>query len=220
MAIADLIALSLSWRWIAIIFSLVLLVPGCKDRPRGEVQMASRQARHLHLVSVEEAPAGVLEALRGPIREQFQCAVEVESGAIPIPAGSYDSARRQYRAERFLEAVKEWGARADGKLLGVTDVDLFVPDLNFVFGQAEIGGTAAVMSIHRLRPEFYGGGADESALLARAATEAVHELGHTFGLPHCSSPTCVMFFSNSILDTDRKGHRLCQQCRARAKQVS
>lgn len=95
-------------------------------------------------------------------------------------------------------------------MLGVTDRDLYAGDLNFVFGLAQSPGRAAVISLFRLRA-----GADEAGFRARAVKEAVHELGHTLGLPHCPDPACVMHFSNSLADTDRKGAAHCQACRAR-----
>jgi len=169
----------------------------------------------IHLVAIGSVEARLVEGLREPLAEQFGCSVVVAQEVLPLPAGAYDARRQQYRADPFVTAVHQWCARHSGKALGVTEVDLFVPELNFVFGQAEMGGSAAVMSLHRLRPEFYGGGPDAGLLGRRAATEAVHEVGHTFGLRHCGNPSCVMFFSNSIADTDRKGYRLCGDCRAR-----
>ncbi len=192
-----------------------LAVSGCRTRHPPLSHGTGDASRLVRLVGFGTLDPQVLESLRGPIAAEFGGTVEVESQAVPIPGGSYDARRAQYRAEPFLTAVGEQFASAGGKTVGVTDVDLFVPELNFVFGQAELAGTTAVMSIHRLRPEFYGAAADQQQFTARAVTEAVHELGHTFGLQHCKNPGCVMFFSNSILDTDRKGWHLCQQCRSR-----
>jgi archaemetzincin len=99
------------------------------------------------------------------------------------------------------------------RVLGITAVDLYVPQLNFVFGEARLGGPSAVISTHRLRPEFYGQLPDEKLFLRRVEIEAVHELGHTFGLGHCPKVCCVMHFSNNIADTDRKGPLFCDDCR-------
>ena len=87
-----------------------------------------------------------------------------------------------------------------------------VPDLNFVFGEASAVSRAAVFSTARLDPRFYGEPEDEAILLRRAATEAVHELGHVFGLGHCTRPRCVMWFSNTRAETDRKGSEFCPRC--------
>jgi len=92
-------------------------------------------------------------------------------------------------------------------------VDLYAGRLNFVFGEADPGTGIAVVSTHRLRPEFYGGASNRGLLFSRLVKEAVHELGHIFMLGHCPDPTCAMHFSNSILDTDIKGPGLCPRCR-------
>jgi archaemetzincin len=96
------------------------------------------------------------------------------------------------------------------KTLGIIDLDLYVPKLNFVFGEAS--PRAAIISLTRLRNEFYHLPKDETLFRKRVLTEAVHELGHTYGLEHCANPHCVMFSSNSLTDTDMKGPTFCQRC--------
>jgi archaemetzincin len=93
-----------------------------------------------------------------------------------------------------------------GKVLAVTEVDLYADGLNFVLGMAESHGRTAVISLCRL-----GLGADRETRRMRTLKEAVHELGHTLGLAHCPDAGC-MHFSNALVDTDRKGHRLCAVC--------
>jgi archaemetzincin len=103
----------------------------------------------------------------------------------------------------------------DDVLLGVAAVDLYAPSLNFVFGQADPASMVAVISVARLRPSFYGLQDDDRVLHLRAGKEAVHELGHLFRLRHCVNPRCVMFFSNSLADTDLKEDKFCDRCRRR-----
>ncbi len=123
-----------------------------------------------------------------------------------IPPGAHDRRRDQHRAPALLEVARSH----DGDyVLGVTEVDLYAKPLNFVFGQAEVGGRAAVISLHRLA------GPDPTLARQRALKEALHELGHTRGLPHCADASCVMHFSNALADTDRKGPALCADCAAR-----
>jgi archaemetzincin len=122
-----------------------------------------------------------------------------------IDPGAYVAARDQYRADKIVAEARRAGR---GRVLAVTDVDLYVPDLNFVFGMA--GGRAAVVSAHRLRP-----GADDALLQQRLFKEAVHEVGHSFGLRHCIDRHCVMSFSSSLAETDRKSSHFCHACRER-----
>ena len=131
-----------------------------------------------------------------------------------IPAEAFSSRRRQYSSTLILKRMSGSHEKAQGgRLLGVAEVDLFVPWLNFVFGEAECPGRAGLISLFRLRPEFYGFPADKRLLIDRATKEAVHEFGHTLGLTHCKNSSCVMFFSNNIADTDHKDREFCASCR-------
>jgi archaemetzincin len=129
-------------------------------------------------------------------------------------ADAYDTHRAQYSAEVILAQLAMEGA---DRVLGVVDLDLYVPELNFVFGLSDRAGRRAVIALPRLRQSFYGARDDEALFLARVVKEAVHELGHTCGLGHCPDRQCVMAFSNSLADTDHKGERFCTRCAARLR---
>jgi archaemetzincin len=156
-------------------------------------------------------PSG-LKFLKEGIEENLPVACRIGT-PIPIPAEAYNGERKQYLSTALLRCLKKAPA-AGGVTIGIADRDLYVPDLNFVFGEAEMGGTACVISLYRLRQEIYCLKSDRNLFERRAITEAVHELGHTLGLRHCPDPRCVMFFSNSLVDTDRKGWGLCETCRS------
>ena len=135
---------------------------------------------------------------------------------IALPAAAWNTARNQYDAKVMLEFLSLSGETAGyDRVLGVTDVDLYLPGMNFVFGLA--GRRNAVISLHRLRQSFYGLPEDTEIFRRRAIVEAVHELGHTLGLAHCEDSQCVMHFSNTIADTDRKGPAFCTVCRPRVQ---
>ncbi len=157
------------------------------------------------------ADSGVMEAVSKAVEAVYKVKAPVGNG-LPEPRHAYDSARRQYQASAFLRELRA-SRKEDGDiLLGVADADLYAPGLNFIFGEADIFGRAAVIALARLRQEFYGYAAEPGILAERAVKEALHELGHVWGLDHCPDPNCVMFFSNSILDTDRKRSAYCDKC--------
>lgn len=174
--------------------------------------------------SVEEqcvitiAPVGldegdVLQVLSEDLKRVFGCRVRT-AHRLEIPSDSYSAPRNQYLAPLFLQALRNSrDPEREEKILGVTDKDLYVEGLNFVFGQAELGGSFAVISLTRLHQSFYDLPEDRMLFFKRASKEAVHELGHTFGLKHCPNSFCVMCFSNSLRDTDRKNVDFCQPCR-------
>jgi len=133
---------------------------------------------------------------------------------LPIPEEALNSTRQQYRSDFILGRIRIYAEKqkAFDKILGVVDADIFVPNLNFVFGEAECPGKAALISLWRLRPEYYGSSPKIELFVERGTKEALHELGHTLGLRHCSNPFCVMYFSNSIFETDRKQSLFCNKC--------
>jgi archaemetzincin len=153
----------------------------------------------------------ILKAISTSLEKTFHCLVETGS-EMPIPQDSYDNRRKQYHSTTMLKALRGIKQGNFGRMLGVTDVDLYVPKLNFVFGEADLLSGAAVISLTRLRQEFYGLPPDGKLFYERAVKEAVHELGHTYGLGHCQNPACIMFFSNSLVDTDKKGPGFCTNC--------
>lgn len=136
-----------------------------------------------------------------------------EMPAIPVPPASFEVGRNQYYSTKILKELLKEVPDDARKLLGVTDKDLCIPILTYVFGEAQLGGTAALVSLARLRQEHYGVAPDRPLLLARLRKESLHELGHTFGLIHCPSRECVMYLSNTVVDVDSKGRSFCRACR-------
>jgi archaemetzincin len=129
-------------------------------------------------------------------------------------ANTYDYEAKQYVAMYILTELMKVDVPADAKILGVTNVDLFVPqsDLSFVFGQAHFGraGKAALISTLRMDPNSYmGGQPDDKLLIQRMMKEAVHELGHVFGLRNCPDPECVMYLPRDLRSLDKKSDSFC-----------
>jgi archaemetzincin len=163
------------------------------------------------VVAVGEIHASLLAHLCAALTETFERPCRVGE-VLPVPEHAFDPRRAQYSAEALLQQLHRGQAE---HVLGVVDLDLYVPELNFVFGLADWREKRAVIALPRLRQRFYGARDDEALFLARAVKEAVHELGHTYGLEHCRDRRCVMTFSNSLADTDYKGPGVCPRCRKR-----
>jgi archaemetzincin len=151
-----------------------------------------------------------MEELKDRVGGIFHCPVEIGAGFSDL-AQAYNPDRKQYFSSKLLASLKK--SEGDERVVGVADVDLYVPRLNFVFGEADMGAGTAIVSLCRLRQEYYGLVSDEALFLERATKEIVHELGHTFGLGHCPNNKCVMHFSNSLADTDLKEAHFCNKCR-------
>lgn len=136
------------------------------------------------------------------------------ANSLPIPKAAYNKAKHQYRSDIILDMILNYAAEEDvfDRVLGIADFDMFTPRLSFVFGEAECPGKAAVISLRRLRPEFYRKTANMEILVDRSTKGAIHELGHTAGLKHCANPFCIMYFSNSVFETDRKRSMFCNKC--------
>lgn len=162
------------------------------------------------LVPVGPIDTSIVSILGDELRHVFGAGIYI-GNEVPVPGNSLNPARGQYIAEAIAQAVilSPESERYD-RVLAVMDCDLYTPDLNFVFGIAT--GHMALVSLARLRQEFYRLPADRSLFHRRVLTEAVHELGHTFRLGHCHDPHCVMFFSNTLADTDHKGSAFCARC--------
>ncbi len=140
-------------------------------------------------------------------------------GENQLPYSAYDTLRKQFLAEEFLEILIFDKEKNEDIVLGITNVDIFEPGLNFVFGMASPFYSIAVISTKRLHNSFYGLPENKKISFERVLKESIHEIGHTLGLEHCPDSLCVMHFSNSIEDTDKKNCRFCQNCWERVKKV-
>lgn len=170
----------------------------------------------IHLLPFGDIPEGTLQTLAASLHPIFGVPI-IPHDPVDLPPSSYDPERRQHAAARILKGLARFktSLTQGERVLGIVSVDLHAPDLNFVFGEADPRERVAVISIARLKPEFYGLPSDEVLLRFRTLKEAVHELGHTYGLGHCPDPACVMRFSNELQETDRKGASFCPECASR-----
>ena len=182
---------------------------GCASEPGGNV--GTRPAT-VDLIPIYLADyRGMIDALVEAVGEMLELRVRVRKPWFD-PEAAYDLSRGQYNSRVLLKLLLEDRAPEPLKTVGVTTVDLFTPVLTYVFGEAQLDGRAAVVSLHRLRPEAYGLPRNEALVRSRLVTETVHELGHTLGLLHCHEPVCVMHPSTYVEEIDLKTHRFCAGC--------
>lgn len=168
----------------------------------------------IHLVPINAVDGVFLDRLGLCLEERFLLGAIV-APSLSIPPSALNQARRQL----FLSALTSKALRAmhgtAGPLLVITEFDLYKTSRRFVFGDADERQGVAVVSLHRLRAEFYGEPADSNMLFQRTLKECVHELGHVFGLRHCYNVRCAMYYSNSIFETDNQMPHFCEACERR-----
>ena len=146
------------------------------------------------------------------LTREFSLPVRTRSGNLDL-SEFYDPSRRQYNGTALLHRIDHEYASDSSKTLGLFTIDLFIPILTYIFGQAFLSGRIGIVSIYRLGNERYGIKTDDMILLERFRKETIHELGHMFGLIHCSDPVCVMRSSTYVEDIDQKSQALCPLCR-------
>jgi archaemetzincin len=172
----------------------------------------SEEKGTIYLVSVGKVAQELLIYLANQLGSQFPYEVKIGK-SFPQASYAYNKRRNQYCSDLVLRELETLDLRKIKKILGLVDLDLYTPGLNFVFGQASIGGKACLVALPRLRQGFYGLKENRSLFYERALKEAVHELGHSFGLDHCRNRKCVMHFSNCLADTDYKEKQFCETCK-------
>jgi archaemetzincin len=162
------------------------------------------------IVPVNTIDSSFVARLALCLEERFLFACEVER-TLRVPRTALNGVRKQLF---FNTLVAKLAAQppAEGLRLAVTDFDLYKISHQFIFGDASEEHRIAVVSLHRLRSDFYGEQSDENLLFQRTLKEAVHDLGHALGLKHCFNPRCAMHFSSSIFDTDNKLSHFCEGC--------
>jgi archaemetzincin len=168
----------------------------------------------LQPVALEEGGRNITSSLASYLSKEFHASVNIAQ-AIKAPEFAFDKQRNQWKSNDLLQWLFDrYNPNIKTKILAICNIDAYSNKLNFVFGEAYFNGRVAAIYLARLRHDFYGlkSAADESLLFERIVKEAVHELGHTFGLNHCKNIKCVMYFSNSLYDTDVKGRNFCERC--------
>jgi archaemetzincin len=166
------------------------------------------------LVPVGKIEDGILDRIQPALEETFRRPTTIH-GSLPVPKYAYNPTRTQYHSAAILKRVEtlrsiEWDAA-----IGLVDVDLFVPEVPFIFGEADRSTRSAIISLTRLRPETGTTESKKDLLLKRLICEAIHQIGLIRGLAQCPNNRCVMFYSATVQDTDKKGQSFCANCRKR-----
>jgi archaemetzincin len=166
--------------------------------------------KYLYVAATVEVEREALAAVTARVAAEFACPVRhMELGSMDF---AFDAQRRQYGSIAVLDMLLRQCPQDASKLLAVTERDLFIPVLTFVFGQAQLGGRVGVVSFARLRQEFYGLAANREIFLERAYKEALHETGHLFGLVHCAERKCAMSLATAVRQIDLKEDAFCAAC--------
>ncbi len=163
------------------------------------------------LVTIEFTGEREIERLRDQLEARFHTEVNVSRSDFDCRA-FLDLHRNQYSSSAIIERLEQYLPAAASKVLAVTGLDLYIPVLTFVFGEARLNGQCAVVSSYRLDNKFYGLPDNPALLQERLLKEAIHELGHTYGLLHCHNPECVMKSSTYVEEIDFKSSRFCDKC--------
>lgn len=169
------------------------------------------EKQHIILFTFGQFEPDLLDDIVSDINHEFHFPVIVKEQNIDL-AEFYDHSRRQYDGNRLLKIIEELDFPGSLKKIGLFRVDLYIPILTYIFGQAIYKGNSGIVSLYRLRNEQYGMSPDQTLLVNRFRKVIIHELGHTFGLKHCHVPNCVMRSSTYVEDIDQKQKHFCSNC--------
>jgi archaemetzincin len=169
--------------------------------------------QNITLVSVGYIEEIFLKSVAEAAGREFCLQVNIREGYFDI-SEFFDPTRRQYNGTKLLKEIDTLFASENTKTIGLFSIDLFIPILTYIFGQAYLNGRSGIASYYRLSNERYGMHSDNNIVIDRFQKEVIHELGHTFGLVHCHIPTCVMRSSTYVEDIDQKDMNICSHCRS------
>jgi archaemetzincin len=166
---------------------------------------------NLYLAPIVFSNKQLLDRIMGTLQQTFR--TRVNKLTLSIDTDSlYSSERRQYFSTGFIEQSTTQTNQISGKIILITELDIYVPVLTFLFGEAQLRGKHSIVSVCRLHEEFYSGVTNNEFLYERTIKEIYHELGHNFGLIHCHDWDCVMHSSNNVEEVDLKGNIYCKNC--------
>jgi archaemetzincin len=166
---------------------------------------------YIDIIPIGEVEETLLLFLRQSLFQTFKIQTRIRKRRFNL-SPVYDPARNQYNSSGLLLELINDTPPETLRILGVTELDLFIPIFTFLFGEAQLNGIGALVSTHRLHNQFYGIPENKELLRSRLLKEGIHELGHTFGLIHCFALNCVMKSSTYVEDIDQKPIHFCKIC--------
>ena len=178
--------------------------------------MAKVIDEHIYLIPIGQIDKNVMESIKNRLPDSMPASVKIEiDQQKDAPQIAYEPSRRQYKAEVVLDEIAQYITidTVEERVLIITDVDLYMPDSDFVLGFADAKKGICIISLARLKNEFYGLKQDDKLFLERVLKEVIYEFGVSRGLNNCPDPRCVMHFSSSLADIDKKRHTFCRKCR-------
>jgi len=171
------------------------------------------------IFTVGDVDLRLLYRLACGLEERFLYKFLIES-SLSAPTSAFNAVKKQYFAPALLNRIKVAFPPEIKYALGITRVDLYGVSLNYIFGDANADERIALVSYHRLRPEFYGHTTENTLLFDRILKESMHQLAHVLGSKHCYNQNCVMYYSNNIYDIDRKTSLFCSECEKKLKKAA
>ena len=166
---------------------------------------------YIDIVPIGKIEQTLLSFLEQSVFQMFKIQTRIRNCLFDL-SPVYDPVRNQYNSTGLLLQLINDTRPETLKILGVTELDLYIPIFTFLFGEAQLNGIGALVSTHRLHNQFYGIPEDEELLRIRLLKEGIHELGHTFGLIHCFTLRCVMKSSTYVEEIDQKPTHFCRIC--------
>lgn len=171
------------------------------------------------LLPVGRIEVSQFESIKEPLESCFGRTVEVGM-RLPVPKYAYNPNRGQYHSAAIMKRIESTRSLDWDAAIGISQEDLFVPEVPFIFGEADRSTRTALLSLARLRPESGSMDGREDLLQRRLVSEAIHQVGLLRGLAHCPNNRCVMFYAASVLEIDKRGAALCANCKKRLVALS
>lgn len=173
--------------------------------------MSSKSAHNIIISPIGDVTPDLLGPISEEIKRIYGYPTEILSLLDDLEFAFHPN-RNQYHSTPILEQLAQKAPAGAIKVLALVEVDLFIPILTHVYGEAQLGGKACIVSTIRLN-EGHSYLNTQEPFLSRIVKEAIHELGHTFQLRHCREHTCLMHYCRNESDVDRKSDQLCRYCK-------